>query len=96
LAWLNPAAFTANPPGTFGTAGMNSLRGPNYINANANLNKLFTIHESQKFQVRFEWFNLFNHTNFQAPVNSYSSARFGVIQSANPARIMQLGAKYVF
>jgi hypothetical protein len=96
LAWLNPKAFTTNAPGTFGTAGMNSLRGPNYINANANLNKLFTIHESQKFQVRFEWFNLFNHTNFQAPVNSYASARFGVIQSANPARIMQLGAKYIF
>ena len=96
LAWLNPTAFTTNPPGTFGTAGMNSLLGPNYLNANANLNKLFSIHESQKFQVRFEWFNLFNHTNFQAPVNSYASSRFGVIQSANSARIMQLGAKYIF
>jgi hypothetical protein len=96
LSWLNPKAFTANPPGTFGTTGMNSLLGPNYIDANANLNKLFTVHENQMLQVRFEWFNLFNHTNFQAPVNSFSSARFGVIQSANPARIMQLGAKYIF
>ncbi len=96
LAWLNATAFTINPPGTFGTAGMNSLLGPNYVNANANLNKLFTVRESQKLQVRFEWFNLFNHTNFQAPVNSFASSRYGVIQSANSARIMQLGAKYIF
>jgi hypothetical protein len=96
LAWLNPAAYKANPPGTFGTAGMNSLLQPNYVSANANLNKLFSIRESQKLQVRFEWFNLFNHTNFEAPVNSQSSASFGVIQAANPARIMQFGAKYIF
>lgn len=96
LVWLNPLAFTPNPPGTFGTTGMNSLLGPHYIDADANLNKLFRIRESQNIQVRFEWFNLFNHTNFQAPVNSTASSSFGVIQSANPARIMQLGAKYVF
>ncbi len=95
-AWLNATAFVINPPGTFGTAGMNSLRGPHFVNANANLNKLFTIHDEQKLQVRFEWFNLFNHTNFQAPVNTFSSSSFGVIQAANAARIMQLGAKYIF
>jgi len=96
LTWLNTAAFVKNAPGTFGTSGMNSVLGPKYVNANSNLNKLFNIHENQKLQVRFEWFNLFNHTNFQAPVSTYSSSSFGVIQSANAARIMQLGAKYIF
>jgi Carboxypeptidase regulatory-like domain len=96
LKWLNPAAFTRNPPGTFGTTGMNSLLQPHYIDADANMNKLFTVHESQQVQLRFEFFNLFNHTNFDAPVSSFSSASFGEIQSANPARIMQFGAKYIF
>jgi hypothetical protein len=96
LFWLNPAAFTKNGPGTFGTSGMNSLRGPHYVNSNVNLTRLFTIHDQQNIQLRFEWFNVFNHTNFQAPTNSLSSATFGRILAANPARIVQIGAKYTF
>lgn len=96
LLWVNPAAFTKNSPGTFGTAGMNSLLGPHYIDSDVNLTKMFSIHEQQNLQLRFEFFNVFNHTNFDAPVNKYSSASFGEIQSSEPARIIQLGAKYVF
>jgi hypothetical protein len=96
LVWLNPAAFVVNGPGTFGTAGMNSLLGPHYVDADANLTKVFQIHEQQNFQLRFEFFNVFNHTNFQAPVASLNSANFGKIQASNPARIIQIAAKYTF
>ncbi len=96
LLWVNPAAFTKNGPGTFGTARMNSLLGPHYVDSDVNLTKLFAIHEQQNIQLRFEFFNVFNHTNFMAPVNTFSSASFGVIQASNPARIIQLGAKYTF
>jgi hypothetical protein len=96
LTWLNATAFTANGPGTFGATGMNSLLGPHYVDADANLTKVFRIHEQQNFQLRFEFFNVFNHTNFQAPVASLNSATFGKIQASNPARIIQLAAKYTF
>jgi hypothetical protein len=96
LVWLNPLAFTANGPGTFGTTGMNSLLAPHYVDADANLTKVFQIHEQQNFQLRFEFFNVFNHTNFQAPVGSMNSASFGKIQASNPARIIQIAAKYTF
>jgi hypothetical protein len=96
LVWLNPAAFANASPGTFGTAGMNSLLGPHYVDADANLTKNFKIHEEQTFQLRFEFFNVFNHTNFSAPVASLNSASFGKIQSSNPARIIQIAAKYTF
>jgi len=46
--------------------------------------------------MRFEFFNVFNHTNFEAPVDTLSSSTFGQIQAANPARIIQLAAKYNF
>ena len=96
LLWINPAAFVKNGPGTFGTTGMNSLLGPHYIDSDVSLVKLFNIHEQQQLQLRFEFFNVFNHTNFQAPVNTFSSSSFGVIQASNPARILQFAAKYAF
>jgi hypothetical protein len=46
--------------------------------------------------LRFEFFNVFNHTNFQAPVNTLNSPTYGQIQASNPARIIQLAAKYNF
>ena len=96
LLWINPAAFATNGPGTFGTARMNSLLGPHYIDSDVSLTKPFRIREQQNLQLRFEFFNVFNHTNFQAPVNKLSSSSFGQIQASNPARIIQIAAKYNF
>jgi hypothetical protein len=55
--WLNPAAFVANPVGTFGNAGWNSLRAPGYFNIEVGLSRYFSIRESQRLQLRFEFFN---------------------------------------
>jgi len=94
--WLNPTAFVKNGSGTFGDTGMNSLVGPDYVDADASLAKLFTIHEQQQFELRFEFFNAFNHENFAAPVSALNSSEFGVIEAANPARILQFAGKYTF
>jgi hypothetical protein len=96
LLWINPSAYVINPPATFGTAGMNSILGPHYFDSDVNLTKQFAIHEQINLQLRFEFFNVLNHTNFQAPVNTFSSSAFGVIQASNPARIMQIAAKLNF
>jgi hypothetical protein len=95
--WINPAAFVPNTGGTFGTASANSLIGPHFYNVDANLSKLFTTYHEQNLQLRFEFFNLFNHTNYGLPVNTLSSGTYGQIQvGANSGRIIQLGAKYNF
>jgi hypothetical protein len=75
---------------------MNSLLGPHYVDSDVNLTKLFRIREQQNLQLRFEFFNVFNHTNFEAPVNTLNSSSFGQIQASNPARILQIAAKYTF
>ena len=41
LQWLNPAAFAANPVGTFGNAGWNSLRTPGAFNIDVGLEPKF-------------------------------------------------------
>src|SRR5262249_19109589 len=39
--YLNPAAFTAPAPGTWGTAGRNSIVGPRQFNVNAGVGRTF-------------------------------------------------------
>ncbi len=41
--------------------------------------------ESAQFQLGLQFFNLFNHPNFNLPVNNTANPQFGTIQSAvNP------------
>ncbi|HZQ55870.1 MAG TPA: carboxypeptidase regulatory-like domain-containing protein [Bryobacteraceae bacterium] len=95
LVWINPSAFVANRLGTFGNAGYNSLRAPNFFDLDANVTRVFSIREHQQFQLRFEFFNALNHTNFNLPVGTLGST-FGKLLSAGDPRILQLAAKFLF
>jgi len=50
-----------------------------------------------KLQLRWEVFNIFNHTNFAtiSSLNNTSTA-FGIIGTTRDPRTMQLGAKFIF
>jgi Carboxypeptidase regulatory-like domain len=96
MQWITKSAFAANGPGTFGTTGMNSLLGPSYFDSDVSIRKLFRVFKEQNLEFRWEFFNIFNHPNLSAPVNSYTNATFGQIQAAGPARIMQIAGKYTF
>jgi hypothetical protein len=52
--------------------------------------------EARRLQIRAEFFNALNHTNFGLPVSSIDSPAFGSITSAAPAREIQLGARLEF
>jgi len=64
---LNPAAFTAPQPGTFGNVPRNALRGPNFKQFDLVFNKRFKFSETTNVEFRTEIFNLFNRTNFDIP-----------------------------
>jgi hypothetical protein len=96
LRWIDPKAFAANTAGTFGDAGYNSLIAPSYFNMDSSLTRTFRITERQRAELRFEFFNVLNHTNFNAPSASLNSANFGRIQSSLDPRILQFAAKYAF
>jgi hypothetical protein len=49
-----------------------------------------------RLQFRLESFNAFNHTQFSGVSTSIASTNFGVVTSARPARINQLGVKFIF
>jgi hypothetical protein len=96
LQWLNPNSFVANPLGTFGNAGSDSLLGPASVNVDAALSRQFYIREHQRLELRFEFFNLFNHPNFSNPDNNLQDNTFGQILGDAGPRILQFAAKYTF
>jgi hypothetical protein len=97
--YFNKAAFAipaASAP--FGNVGRNSFRGPNFWQWDAGVNKNFKIpaREGMSLQFRSEFFNLLNHTNFGPPTTDITSAAFGTIRAAFPARQIQLALKLMF
>lgn len=96
LQWISASAFAPNAAGTFGNAGYNSLLGPRYFNMDSNLTRVFRVREAVRFELRFEFFNVLNHTNFSNPVTNLRSATFGQIQSSSDPRIIQFAAKFAF
>ena len=101
--WFSAASFTDNAVGTLGNAGRGLVRGPGYWGTNFSVQKNTKITEGTNFQMRIEFFNLFNHANFANPDGDFGSATFGQIRSlrpfvvtTEPSRLIQLGAKFIF
>jgi len=75
--WFNPAAFALPPPGQFGDAGRNILRGPAFAQCDLALQKGFQLTEGTKITIGAEAYNLFNHPNFAVPSNTQSPLTLG-------------------
>jgi len=75
--WFNPAAFALPPPGQFGDAGRNILRGPAFAQCELAVQKGFQLTEGTKITIGAEAYNLFNHPNFAVPSNTQSPLTLG-------------------
>ena len=81
---LNPADFVAAGSETGPTPGLrNAFRGPGYFNTDFTVMKNTSIAhwERGKLGIGFQFFNLFNHPNFNFPVTDLASPAFGQTQS---------------
>jgi hypothetical protein len=94
--WFDQTAFAFPPFGSFGNAGRNIIDGPGFQNVNASLLKNTKLTERLNLQLRAEFFNLFNHPNFNLPDNFLGSPTFGQILSAQSPRHIQFGVKLLF
>jgi len=75
--WFNPIAFALPPPGDFGTAGRNILRGPGFAQFDLSLQKSFKLSEGTKIALGAEAYNLLNHPNLAVPSNTQSPLTLG-------------------
>lgn len=83
--YLNPAAFAAPAPGTFGSCKPFAFYGPGIKDADLSLFKQIPINERFRLQFRAEFFNAFNHPNFASP-NPYLgySGTFQISNTLSP------------
>ena len=75
-----PAANGA--PTGFGTMGRNSVYGPHFFDVDMALMKDIPITDRITFSFGAQAYNLFNHPNFDQPVNDISNPQFGTIINA--------------
>jgi hypothetical protein len=79
---LSAAGF--NTPGNlvaFGNQARNSFRGPGYFDTDFTVMKHTKLYRVERGELNFgfQFFNLFNHPNFDNPVADISSGRFGLV-----------------
>jgi hypothetical protein len=93
------AGYTFTTPSVntpFGDLGRNAFRAPGLEQWDLGVNKNFRITEAMRLQLRSEFFNVLNHTNFGPPSNISTSSSFGTITTTLPARQIQFGLKLLF
>ncbi|HMY70330.1 MAG TPA: carboxypeptidase regulatory-like domain-containing protein [Blastocatellia bacterium] len=82
--WFDVTAFAAPPatPARYGTAGRNTIRGPELVNYDFSVFKSFAITETKRIEFRTEFYNLTNTPHFNQPAGNFSTpASFGSITS---------------
>lgn len=103
--WFDPTAFSLPDPGFYGNLGRNTLRADGVQNVDLALIKNTAVREKVSVQFRAEVFNVLNHANFSLPSvrtiftanNPAPLADAGVVDStANPARQIQFGLKFIW
>ncbi len=93
--YFDSSQFTAEPIGTLGTQ-RRFFHGPGQNDWDMTLLKNTRLTETMKLEVRADFYNLFNHTQFNAVNGNFSSSTFGSVLSVQPSRIGQISLKLLF
>ena len=88
-AHLNAAAYSAPASGAWGTAGRNSITGPNQFSFDGGMQRTFRPSKHFFLDARIDATNLLNHPVFSSWVTTVESAQFGLPQSADAMRSLQ-------
>src|SRR5262249_54288603 len=72
--YLNPAAFAAPLPATYGNMPRNGLRGPTFAQVDLSVNKRVPLPGKQSLEFRADVYNLFNRVNLANPTTVLSAA----------------------
>jgi hypothetical protein len=102
---FNTAAFARPAKGTFGNAGVRILRNPGVNNWDISVSKRIPLADEQRyFQLRGEFFNAWNHTQFSGydstarfdAAGKQINANFGAYNAARDPRKVQLSLRFMF
>ena len=95
--WINPAAFATPAVGELGDASRVPVTGPDFVNSDFSAVKQFTFPREIGLNFRAEFFNIFNHPQYGAPINDINAIGFGAVDSTvNNPRLVQFALKLSF
>jgi hypothetical protein len=93
--WFSTSSF-AVASGAWGTEKNGSLLGPGVQRWDMAAIKNVKFTGQTNFQLRGEFFNAFNHENFNVVDSMMSDASFGAVTSGHAPRIIQVAGKFIF
>jgi hypothetical protein len=93
---FGPTDFSVPPLGQEGNELPNRFRGPGFFDVDAALLKNTHLTERVNLQLRFEFFNLFNHPNLNGVDSNLADSTFGHTTAVYNPRWIQLAAKISF
>jgi carboxypeptidase family protein len=82
--------------GTFGNTPHALCCGPALNNTDLVIAKMTPITEKVNSEFRAEFYNTWNHTQFENPDGNFSDSTFGEILKARDPRVMQFAIKFLF
>jgi hypothetical protein len=88
--------FTVPTMGTEGNEKNNLFRNPAFEETDFSIYKDNHINERLNFQLRIDFYNLINHSNYQNISNNVNAGNFGVVTSQLLPRWFDIGAKLTF
>ncbi len=103
--YFRPDVFAMPALGTFGNAPRDVVRGPGINNFDLSATKSIPIREKYRFQLRFEAYNAFNHTQFSSmntvaqfnpATGQQVNAALGTLTGARTPRTGQASLRFLF
>ncbi len=100
--YFDPTAFASGLScgyevcGVTGTAKQFLFTGPGQINTDAGVGKDTKLTERMQLNFRVEFFNVFNHANFNTVAGNANSGQFGQATNTAPGRVGQISGKFIF
>lgn len=94
--YFSTDAFSQQTLGAPGTANRRFFHGPGLNNWDMSLFKRTHLTERISMDIRAEFFNLFNHAQFNNPGGNFTASNFGQITTARDPRIGQVALKIHF
>jgi len=94
--FLNAGAYSAPAAGQFGTAGRDSIHGPNQFDLDGSLARTFRLRQPLSLDVRLDATNLLNHGVFSGWNTTVNSTTFGLPAGTNPMRSIELTGRLRF
>jgi hypothetical protein len=93
---FSTACFATPAAGYFGNSGRGVLFGPGVNNWDTAITKNFAIRERSRLEFRAEFFNTWNHAQFNNPDANTGDGNFGLVSSARSPRLIQGALKFVW